>query len=109
MIDRPALSETGQNRPHPNARFCKIGSLSLLRRAGAIIAWFWCDLMHDRKGPTLMNLPISRSRRRIAIAGMAALSALAVSISHEAVAADRTAYVLLESGNNSTSMNGSSD
>ncbi|HEX5258005.1 MAG TPA: hypothetical protein VFW35_04390 [Sphingomicrobium sp.] len=56
-----------------------------------------------------MNQPVSPSRRRIAFARLAALSAVTMSVPHAAIAADHTSYVLFSPGSDSISMSGSSD
>jgi bla regulator protein blaR1 len=49
------------------------------------------------------------NRRSIAFAGLAALSALAMSIPHAASASDHTSYILFAQGSDSTTMSGSID
>jgi len=49
------------------------------------------------------------SANRIFFAGLAAASAAAMSLPHEAVAADRTSYILFEPGSDSVSMSGSTE
>ena len=61
----------------------------------------------SRKGLTVMKTIASPNRRRVPLAGLAALAALAMSPA--AMAADHGSYVLFEPGSDSISMSGSSD
>ena len=67
------------------------------------------DLLQYPGGIIVLKLPVPRDRSRIALAGLAALSALAMALPDVAGAAERASYVLLSPGSESVTMSGSSE
>jgi hypothetical protein len=67
------------------------------------------NLFQYSGGIIVLKFQVSRNRSRMALAGLAAFSALAMSVPDVAIAAERASYVLFSPGSESVTMSGSSE